>query len=346
MKDNNTHMPVYSERTNKLRAIKKSIIIIIFLLLLIIAFFVSVGMGAVDIPPAEIIKALFIEKQGANYQIIWNVRLPRTLIAALVGICLSLSGVILQGIMRNPLAAPNIIGVSSGGGLVALIVLILLPQYYYLVPIGAFFGALGTTMLIYLLAWQNGVQPMKLILSGVAVSSLLGAGIDSLMVFFPNKVAGVMAFMVGGLSGVTWPQFRLILPYTILGTSIALIFPRKLNILVLGDEVATGLGVNVERTRFAFIILASLLAGSAVSVVGLLGFVGLIVPHTARLIIGSDYRFLFPGTIIFGATTVMLCDTIARLLFAPTEIPVGIIMSILGAPFFLYLLRRQRRGRK
>ena len=321
----------------------KLLILSIFVALFVASFFFSVGNGAVKISPLGIIKSILYGRDTVNYQIIWNVRLPRTIAAALVGICLSLAGAILQGIMRNPLAGPNIIGVSSGGGFAALIILILFPQYYYLVPIGAFAGALVSTLFIYFLAWKEGILPTRLVLAGVAVSSLFTAGTNGLMTFFPDRVSGVISFMVGGLSAITWQHVRMIAPYTMIGAIFVLFLPNKLNILMLGDEVATGLGIRVERTRFAFIILSSLLAGAAVSVVGLLGFVGLIVPHMTRLFIGSDYRYLFPGTIFLGASIVMICDTLARIIFAPMEIPVGIIMSVLGVPFFLYLLRERER---
>lgn len=312
-----------------------------FTLLFVVSIFVSVGFGAVRIGPSEIINILIHQPEGMNYQIIYNVRLPRTIVAGLVGICLALSGAILQGIMRNPLAGPNIIGVSSGAGLMALLILMLLPQFYHFVPFAAFLGALATTLFIYALAWKDGVLPTRMVLAGVAVSSLLGAGINSLLTFYPDRVTGVINFLVGGLSAVTWSEVLLILPYAMFGIISLLLISNKLNILMLGDEVATGLGLNVERMRFLFIILSSLLAGSAVSIVGLLGFVGLIVPHITRLFIGSDYRFLFPGSILLGAGLLIMCDTLARVLFAPIEIPVGIIMSALGAPFFLLLLRRR-----
>lgn len=320
---------------------KKTTTLIAFILLFIASFFFSLGNGAVKISPIGIVRAIIYEQDSIFYQIIWNVRLPRTIVAALVGVSLSLSGVILQGIMRNPLAGPNIIGVSSGGGFFALIILIIFPKYYYLVPIGAFIGALSATMFIYTLAWREGVIPTRLVLAGVAVSSLFSAGTNSLMTFFPERVSGVLSFMVGGLSAITWRDVRMIFPYSLIGLILILFLPNRLNILMLGDEVATGLGIKVERTRFLFIIISSILAGAAVSVVGLLGFVGLIVPHMARLFIGSDYRYLFPGTIFLGGTIVMICDTLSRILFAPMEIPVGIIMSSLGAPFFLYLLRKR-----
>jgi len=325
----------------KQEGIKKKLILLIFVIIAVLSFFISIGNGAVKISAKEIIHAVLFEEATVNYQIIWNVRLPRTIVASLVGTCLALSGVILQGVMRNPLAGPNIIGVSAGAGLLTLIVLIVFPNYYFLAPAGAFVGALLATLLIYFLAWKDGVVPMRLILAGVAVSSLLGAGTNAIMTFYPDKVSGIIGFMVGGLSATNWKHVNTILPYAAVGIILLLFTPNKLNILMLGDEVATGLGVNVEKTRFLFIIISSLLAGAAVSVAGLLGFVGLIVPHITRLFIGSDYRYLLPATIFTGASIVVMCDTISRVMFAPMEIPVGIIMSALGAPFFLYLLRRK-----
>lgn len=321
--------------------INKGLILTVFICLSVLSFFISMANGAVKISFKEIIDTLFIEESSANYQIIWNVRLPRTIVASLVGTCLALSGAILQGIMRNPLASPNIIGVSSGAGLMTLIVLILFPDYYYLAPIGSFAGALMATLFIYFLAWKEGAVPTRLILAGVAVSALLGAGNNIIMTFYPDKVSGIIGFMVGGLSAVNWKHVTMIWPYALSGVALVMFIPNKLNILMLGDEVAVGLGLNVEKTRFLFIIISSLLAGAAVSVAGLLGFVGLIVPHITRLFIGSDYRYLLPATVFTGSATVLLCDTLARVMFAPVEIPVGIIMAALGAPFFLYLLRKK-----
>jgi iron complex transport system permease protein len=327
---------------NRKDKIKKSTILIICICFSIAGFFISIMNGAVKIYPSEIISAIFFEEATVNYQIIWNVRLPRTIAASLVGTCLALSGCILQGVMRNPLASPNIIGVSSGAGLMSLIVLIIFPDYYYLAPLGAFAGALLATLLIYFLAWKEGAATTRLILAGVAVSSLLGAGNNAILTFYPEKVAGVMGFMVGGLSSTGWKHVDMIFPYAVAGGILLLFITNKLNILMLGDELATGLGLNVEATRFFFIIISSLLAGAAVSAAGLLGFVGLIVPHITRLFIGSDYRYLIPAAIFTGSAVVVLCDTLARVMFAPLEIPVGIIMSALGAPFFLYLLRRKK----
>ncbi len=320
------------------RLAKVSIIYIVFGLALI----VGVSMGSLKIGLVDIFKAIFIETDTLNHSIIFNVRLPRNLIAALVGINLALSGVTLQGVMNNPLADPGIIGISSGAGLMAFIIMILFPSYAYLVPIGAFVGALLTTFLIYSLAWKNGVSPIRLILSGVAVSAFLGAGINILMTFYPERVTGGLSFMIGGLSGRTWPDIQLIWPYTLIAGALCLLMSNQINLLQLGDEVATGLGLSVEKIRTIFIILSALLAASAVSVAGLLGFVGLIVPHIARLLVGSDYRYLYPATIGLGGAVLVGCDTLARMMFDPIELPVGIIMAVVGAPFFLYLLREKR----
>lgn len=303
------------------------------------AFLIGLRFGSLRLPCADIFRALFTDETGVNRQIVRGIRLPRNLTAALVGMCLALSGAILQGVMRNPLAAPNLIGVSAGGGLAAVTIMIVLPQFYALLVPAAFAGALTATLVIYLLAWKQGVQPLRLILAGVAVSSLLGATINALLIFYPDRVAGVLDFMVGSVSARSWRHVRIVWPYAAVGSAAALLMARRLNILVLGETTATSLGLRVEQTRLILIAIASLLAAAAVSVAGLLGFVGLIVPHMMRLIIGSDHRFLFPACMLFGAGLLMLCDTLGRMVMDPVELPVGIIMALLGAPFFLYLLR-------
>lgn len=310
---------------------------------LFIAIIGSLGFGSVNMRPATIIKALFFEQDTISHQILWNIRLPRVLIGGLVGMCLALSGAILQGVLRNPLAAPNIIGVSSGAGCAGFIILIIFPEMTRFVPAGAFVGALGAVMVVYALAWQHGIQPFRLICAGVAVSSLLGAAMSTMMIFYPERIHGVLTFMVGGLSARSWPHFAMIWPYAVVGITGALFLPVKLNILALGDEVATGLGIRVERTRVLLIAVAALLAASAVSVVGLLGFVGLIVPHMVRRIVGPDNRVVFPASLACGAAMVIIGDTVGRMIFDPVEIPVGIIMALIGAPFFLFLIRKRRR---
>lgn len=319
--------------------IKAGVLFTLVCLLPVVVFF-SIFKGSVELSPKEILNAVFYLSEGPHHQIIWNIRLPRVLVGGAVGTCFALSGTILQGIMRNPLASPNIIGVSAGAGLAAVVIMILFPGYLYLVPPGAFLGALLASTLVYVLSWKGGVHPMRLVLAGVAVSSFFAAGTNALMIFYPDRVHGTVAFMVGGLAARSWPHFYQLLPYAVGGVLVTMFFANRLNILALGDEMATALGVNVTGSRTALIILASLLAAAAVSVVGLLGFVGLIVPHTARLLIGSDHRYLFPASALLGAIVVVGCDTAGRLFFRPVELPVGIIMAALGAPFFLYLLQK------
>lgn len=301
----------------------------------------SLTNGAAGIPVGAVIEIIFNHDSTSLSQIIWNIRLPRTLVAALVGLNLALSGALLQSIMRSPLADPHIIGVSSGAGLVGIIILILFPHREYLLTPAAFAGAMGAALAIYILAWKGGIRPVRIILAGVAVSAFLGAGIAGLLVFYSDRVHGALMWMVGGLSARSWPHLYAMLPYSIAGGLLALFSAKALNILELGDEVATGLGLSVERTRLALTAVAALLAASAVSVAGLLGFVGLVVPHAARLIIGSDYRFLIPASALLGIAVITVSDTLARTLFSPVELPVGIIMAFAGAPFFLYLLRKE-----
>jgi iron complex transport system permease protein len=311
-----------------------------FGVLVIMAFLLGNSLGTMEIHIPQIFHVLFNDDGSSERLVIWDIRLPRMIVASLVGINLALSGAILQGVMSNPLADPTIIGISAGAGLVGIVILILFPEYQLLVPVAAFIGAMGAAILIYILAWKGGIQPLRIILAGVAVAAFLGAGISALMVFYSDRVHGALTFMSGSLSARSWPDVTTILPYSILGIGAALLMSERLNILILGDDTARGLGLNVELTRMGLTAVAALLAASAVSVVGLLGFVGLIIPHSARLILGNNYRFLFPGSAMLGAAIVMFSDTFARTAFSPTEIPVGIVMAVLGAPFFLYLLRR------
>lgn len=320
---------------------RRILLLVIFAVLACMGCAISIMKGSVEIPIHEIQAVLLGGRTGLHEQILMNIRLPRTLVAALVGINLAVSGAILQAIMKNPLADPHIIGISSGAGLMGILVLLVLPEWSWLITPAAFAGAMGAAILIYLLAWKNGIRPIRIILSGVAVSAFFGAGISALMIFYSDRVHNALMWMVGGLSARSWPHVEMLWPYTLIGLLLALLAARHLNILQLGDELARGLGLSVERTRLFLTAVAALLAASAVSVVGLLGFVGLIVPHAARLLIGSDYCYLLPASALLGAAVVTFSDTFARMAFSPVELPVGIIMAALGAPFFLFLLRKE-----
>lgn len=316
---------------------------VIFLLvaLLVVSMFISLVFGATTVSLGDIWRTLWSsELTDSASQIIWNIRLPRNIVAALVGACLATSGAILQAVMKNPLADPQIVGVSSGAGLMGVIILILFPGYDYLVPMVAFLGAMGAALMVYALAWKNGIRPSRIILAGVAVSAFLGSGISALLVFFGDRVQGALLWMVGGLAARSWPQVEVLLPYAIVGLIFACMGAKRLTILSLGDETAKGLGLKVEQTRFMMTAVAALLAAGAVSIAGLIGFVGLVIPHILRLIIGNDYAYLLPGSALLGAFILVISDTVGRVVLSPIEIPVGIIMAFFGAPFFLYLLRR------
>lgn len=317
------------------------LMLIVFAILAFSGIICSTISGAVAIPINEL-KSIFIDGVNTSHQqILYNIRLPRTLVAALVGMNLAISGAILQAVMKNPLADPHIIGISSGAGLTGILVIVLFPTLEYLITPIAFVGAMIAAICIYSLAWKNGIRPLRIILAGVAVSAFLGAGISAILVLYSDRINGALMWMVGGLSARSWPHVEIILPYAVIGFVLAMIGSRHLNILQLGDDIAKSLGVNVELTRIILTAIGALLAASAVSVAGLLGFVGLIVPHTARLIIGSDYRYLIPASALLGITVVTYSDTFARVAFAPLELPVGIFMAALGAPFFLFLLRKE-----
>lgn len=323
------------------RTLWRMLMLALFVILAAIGCFLSVAKGAADISLSQIFTILLHPQAAPQDQIIWNIRLPRMIVGALVGMNLALSGCILQAVMRNPLADPHIIGISSGAGISGITVMILFPALEYLITPVAFVGAMAAAVAIYILAWKNGIKPVRIILAGVAVSAFLGAGISGLLIFYSDRVNGALMWMVGGLAARSWPHVSIIVPYAVVGLILAVLSSHYLNILQLGDDMAKGLGVHVEITRIVLTAIAALLAASAVSVVGLLGFVGLVIPHISRLILGSDYRYLVPGAAILGVAIVTLSDTFARVVFAPVELPVGIIMAFIGAPFFLFLLRRE-----
>lgn len=315
--------------------------LIVFAILAMLGMVLSIVQGVAQISLRDVVTILLYPTANTADQIIWNIRLPRAITGALVGSNLALAGAMLQSVMRNPLADPHIIGISAGAGITGIMVLILYPAYLLWMTPVAFCGAMVAAGAIYLLAWKNGIKPVRIILAGVAVSAFLGAGISGILIFYSDRVHGALMWMVGGLAARSWNDVSVIVPYAAIGLILSLISSPYLNVLALGDDMARGLGLPVERTRIFLTAIAALLAASAVSVAGLLGFVGLIVPHMVRLLIGTDYRFLIPGAALLGAAVVTLSDTAARLLFAPVELPVGILMAFFGAPFFLFLLRRE-----
>ncbi len=327
---------------NKLQRTRRRTIAWITLPILLLAVSVyGLAYGSVSIPLQEINQILLHNDESTYRTILMDLRLPRVLVGLLVGACLAASGALLQGIMKNPLADPGIIGVSAGGGLAAVITMVMLPQLSYLLPVSAFLGAFLSAIVIYLLAWDHGASPVKIVLAGVAINALLGALTNGVMVMYSDRVQAVLPWLSGGLNGRSWHHLEFMAPYAIIGLIASLFAIKPANLLLLGDDSAQLLGQRVELQRMLIILLSALLAGTAVSVAGLIGFVGLVVPHIIRLLIGEDYRFLLPLSIVGGGTLVVLADTVARSWFDPIELPVGILLAVIGAPFFLILLKKR-----
>lgn len=322
-------------------------VLAVLTVILALSVLASVGVGSVRITPMRIVMALFSsDLSSKDYQILYLVRIPRMLAALLTGAALAVSGGILQSVLNNSLASPNIIGINAGSGFFSILASVFLSVPAVYMPIPAFLGALCTGLFVYMMAAKTGASRLSIVLAGIAVGSFLNAGIDAILILFPNVVSARIDFMIGGFSGVSMGQISFALVFILLGLTGALLLSYDLNILSLGGDMAASLGMNVKLSRFVFIAIATLLAGSAVSIAGLLGFIGLIVPNAARVITGSDNRFLIPVCALMGASFTLLCDLLARVAFAPFEIPVGIILSFLGAPFFLYLIFCQKKGHR
>jgi len=261
------------------------------------------------------------------------------------GAALAVSGVLLQNVLNNALAAPNIIGVNAGAGFAVLFLLAVFPTAIAFLPFAAFLGALFASLLIYAVAAKSGASRTTITLAGVALSSVFTAGSNAIKTFFPDTIYNSSSFFIGGFSGIAYKNLTPAWIAILLGLLLAVLFSGEMDVLSLGDETAQSLGMRVQGTRFLLLMTASLLAGGAVSFSGLLGFVGLIVPHILRHFIGARHRILVPLSALFGASFVLLCDTLSRTLFSPYEIPVGIVLSLLGGPFFLFLIVRKKGGK-
>lgn len=322
-------------------------LLLVLLGALFLAILLNLCLGASGLSLPEIVSALTdFGKESTAARIFWYVRFPRTLAAILAGASLATAGLLLQAVLRNPLAAPSVIGINSGAGLCALVCMAVFPGLSRLTSLAAFLGACAAAFAVYALARITGASRTTIVLAGVAVNSIFGACMDVIVTLIPEAVISRSAFSIGGFSTTTMQQLRFAAPLSILGFLIALTFRRELQVMELGDDVAHSIGLKVERFRAVFLVAAAMLAGAAVSFAGLLSFVGLIAPHMTRILLKNDAHLQLQITAIFGSALCLICDLIARVAFAPFELPVGIVLSIVGAPFFLYLLLiRKRRGR-
>ncbi len=328
--------------------------------ILIFSLFLASTFGAVTIPLPDILQmtlnkvAIFdfpSTWRAVDETILFQIRLPRVIGGALIGAALATAGVLFQGLLRNPMADPYIIGTSAGAALGATIAMVLPLNLVFLgfglVPVAAFIGALATVTLVYNLARVGGKTPIiSMLLAGFVVSALLAAVIAFMMSISDRlglNLHSVYSFLMGHISVTNWGQIAVIAPLVIGGIIGARFFAFHLNAFSLGEEGAAYLGIEVERDKMLILALGSLLTAAAVSISGLIGFVGLVMPHAVRLSLGPDHRLLLPASALAGAAFVVIADLLARTLLAPVEIPVGVITALIGAPFFLYLLRRSRR---
>ena len=281
--------------------------------------------------------------------IVLEIRLPRVILAGLVGAALAIAGATYQGLFRNPLADPYLIGVAQGASLGAVIGFLLPTTWHGLgfgiVPVLAFIGALISTTVVYSLARVGKTLPITtLILAGVALGALLASIVSYLIISSGEKMHGIIFWLMGSFSLSQWSEVKVVLPYIAVGILVILLFARLLNVMQLDEEQAQQLGINVERLKIVLLVAATLVTAASVSFVGIIGFVGIIIPHAVRLVWGADHRFLLPLSILVGAIFLILADIVARTILAPTEIPIGVITALCGAPFFLYLLRRRGRA--
>lgn len=273
--------------------------------------------------------------------ILMNVRLPRVAAGLLSGCALAAAGAMIQAVLNNPLASPNVLGINAGAGFAVLLLSAAAPAAFALLPAAAFCGALATALVIFAISLRAGSGRLTVVLAGMAMTAIFGAGMNAILVVNPDAYVGSSSFLVGGLAGVGFADVLWPAAYIAAGLLAAVALARRLNILSLGDASAHALGMNVGRTRVAALLVAAVLAGAAVSFAGLLGFVGLVVPHIVRFVLGHDNRLVIPASALVGGAFVVLCDLAARVVFAPYEVPVGIIMALLGGPFFIFLILRK-----
>jgi iron complex transport system permease protein len=284
-----------------------------------------------------------IPEMNKRSLIVWNIRLPRVIVGAFVGMNLAVSGAIFQAVTRNELASPFVLGVSSGAGLAILLTLVVFSGLSTVLPIIAALGGATAFLVVYAIAWKNGTSPVRLVLAGVIVGTVFGS-LQTGLFFFADDIGVVqsaIAWTTGSLTGTDWEQVRMALPWTVLSMALALVSSRQLNVLLLGENTASSLGMNVEKVRFALSGVAVLAAAASIAVAGIVGFVGLIVPHMVRTIVGSDYKKLVVGCIFAGPALMVAADVGARLALSPVQIPVGIVTGLIGGPYFLYLMRKQ-----
>ena len=314
--------------------------IVIALIILLATILISLKLGSVNITFKELISGLFSGQSDGNIGIIKALRMPRVLIAVLVGVNLAIAGVLLQSVIRNPLADPYITGISSGACVVTIFFMVFIPSVTNLRPIFVFLGGLVCCVIIYFIAYKNGLSLIRVVLAGAACNVLLGGFSSMITVSAGLGASNIQKWIMGSLATVNWSNVHILLIYSVIGIVAALLLSKVCNILALGSKNARSLGFNYDLYMIIVTAVAIFLASISTAIAGIISFVGLVVPHVCRIIIGSDHKYLIPCSGIVGGFLVLFADTVGRIAMRPNEIPVGVVTAILGAPFFLYLLRR------
>ena len=326
-------------RENRKRAVSYFSFVIVTIGLLVL-FIVSLNIGSIQVSFKQLMDGLFVA-YDESVATIYDLRFPRIFISILAGAAISVSGVLFQAVLKNPLADPGIIGISSGASLAAVLVMALVPSLYFLTPLFAFLGGILAFSLVYSLSWKEGLSPLRIILVGVAVNAMF-VGLVNAIGAMSGGSSGVASIVNGNITMKTWADVSILFPYVLLGLALALMFSDTLNILSLEDRTACSLGIEVNKLRFIISLIAVLLASISTAVTGVVGFLGLIVPHIGRLLVGSDHKKLIPFSALLGGNVFLLADTIGRTVAYPHEISAAIIMSVIGGPFFIMLLRRSK----
>ncbi len=324
---------------------KKVISFIVTAAALLALFLISVNTGSLKVSPSELFRGLFIE-YDSNVATIYDLRFPRILIAMLGGAAMAVSGVLLQAVMKNPLADPGIIGISSGASLVAVLITAFFPKLYFFTPLFSFIGGMLAFLLVYSLSYKGGLSPLRIILVGVAVNAMFTGLMSAFNSGTGSSYSGVASIVNANITMKTWSDFETLFIYTVIGLILSFFVTGQCNLLQLEDKTARSLGVNVTKSRMIISVIAVLLAAISTAVIGPISFLGLIVPHIARLLVGSNHRLLIPYSAVLGAFIFLLADTIGRTVAYPYEISAAVIMSVIGGPFFIILLRRSSHAGK
>lgn len=330
------------EKRKKRKRVRAVLSFGIMILCLVGLFFAAINIGSLKVSFSELMRGLFVERIE-EVAVIYDLRFPRIIISMLAGAAIAVSGVLFQAVLKNPLADPGIIGISSGASFAAVLITAFAPQLYFFTPLVAFLGGVVAFFLVYFLSWKGGLSPLRIILTGVAVDAFFTGLSSAFNSMSGGNMSGVASIVEANITQKTWDDVTTMVPYVVAGLFLACLFIRECNLMSLEDKTVRSLGMNVNATRIVISLIAVLLVSISTAIAGAVSFLGLIVPHIGRILVGSDHRALIPFSALAGACFFLLADTIGRTIAAPYEISAAVIMSVVGGPFFIILLRRSRK---